>query len=538
MKESENIPYPDFDQMWSDIQQDELKTNGGKPVVIVPRRRKRFALIAGLTVALLATPVYGALTYDWSNILSYREGIQTALEQGLGQTIEQSVTKEDVTLTVHTAFIDDNRTFLLYSLKPNASWNGKYISFEQVGLKDQNGNLIEGNYVHQWNNELGVFQGYFETDWIVKGQAANVEFVMENIQFIDEAKKPIDYDSNNPDTQVFPIQKDGIESVTLQAFEQPGEKTLLQSSITFTNTKIASESWARIEAINGMNQRIKEVEIPTFGTPGTNGEYLNQQIFKMDGLRAEDTKFQLTYDHTLGAANGTWNLDLNLEKNQLKNASFKEVLNIDLPDVSGGTKIQEMTVTPTQVRIILAHEVKYTRFPYQEYQLDLGGTLLNGGRWISKDEPYKTELRFELKGMNVDALANQPVSLIAKHRVDEAEGDNNPIRLTGISAEPQSVTTHIAGYPISWTYYMKDNNLYVESVSADHDFGGVSQTYYLEGKDRNYGMPAIMGVLGDGNNKHMDVYENFDKTELDIFISNYTTHKRDDVLRVLLKLGK
>ncbi|MEG0437783.1 MAG: RNA polymerase subunit sigma, partial [Solibacillus sp.] len=87
MKESDNLSYPDFDKMWSDIQQDELKTNGGKPVVIVPRRRKRFALIAGLTVALLATPVYGALTYDWSNILSFREGIQTVLDQGLGQAI-------------------------------------------------------------------------------------------------------------------------------------------------------------------------------------------------------------------------------------------------------------------------------------------------------------------------------------------------------------------------------------------------------------------------------------------------------------------
>ena len=143
-----------------------------------------------------------------------------------------------------------------------------------------------------------------------------------------------------------------------------------------------------------------------------------------------------------------------------------------------------------------------------------------------------------MAGLNAASLANQPVSLIAKHRVDEHAGDKNPIRLTGISAEHQSLTSSIAGYPITWTYYMKDNNLYVESFSSDPTFGGVNQTYYLDGEDRNYGMPAMIGLLGDDSNKHMDVYKNFDKTELEVYIWNYTTHKRDDVLRIPLKAGK
>ena len=116
MKTANNVSYPDFDRMWSSIQQNELKVAGGESVPLRPRRRKRIAIITGISVALMATPVYAALNYDWSNLLSYRAGIQTALEQGLGQTIEQSVTKDGITLTVHTAFIDENRTFLLYSL--------------------------------------------------------------------------------------------------------------------------------------------------------------------------------------------------------------------------------------------------------------------------------------------------------------------------------------------------------------------------------------------------------------------------------------
>ena len=116
-----------------------------------------------------------ALTSDWSNILTHRAGIQAALEQNLGQTIEQSITKDGVTLTVHTAFIDENRTFLLYSLKPDSSWDGKDVTFERIGIKDGQGNIIESHYRNEWNKELGLYEGYFETDWVVDGKMVDCQ---------------------------------------------------------------------------------------------------------------------------------------------------------------------------------------------------------------------------------------------------------------------------------------------------------------------------------------------------------------------------
>ncbi|MGC6585805.1 DUF4179 domain-containing protein [Paenibacillus sp. Dod16] len=538
MKTANNVSYPDFDRMWSSIQQNELKVAGGESVPLRRQKRKRIAIITGISVALMATPVYAALNYDWSNLLSYRAGIQTALEQGLGQTIEQSVTKDGITLTVHTAFIDENRTFLLYSLDPGSSRAGEQVTFDHIGLKDKEGNSIEGHYSHQWNADAGVFQGYFETDWVADGQTADIEFAMENIRFTGDGIQSINYDPNDQNTQVFPIQKDGIDSVTLQSFEQAEGNVLLRSAITYTDPEMRNRSWVRVEAVNDKKETIRESKPSINGTPGTAGEFVNQQIFKSDHLLAEGTAFQLAYDRTLETAEGTWSLNMALSKKQMDNGTFKEALNIPVDQVPGGTKVHEMIVTPTQVRLILTHEEKYTRVPYMNYQLDVGGTLLDGGMWFVQGQPRTTELRFEMAGLNAASLANQPVSLIAKHRVDEHAGDKNPIRLTGISAEHQSLTSNIAGYPITWTYYMKDNNLYVESFSSDPTFGGVNQTYYLDGEDRNYGMPAMIGLLGDDNNKHMDVYENFDKTELNIYAWNYTTHKRDDVLRVPLKAGK
>jgi len=534
MKTANNVSYPDFDRMWSSIQQDELKVAGGESVPLRPRKHKRIAIITGISVALMATPVYAALNYDWSSLLSYRAGIQTALEQGLGQTIEQSVTKDGITLTVHTAFIDENRTVMLYSLDPGSRTDAR-VAFDHIGLKDKEGNSIEGNYFHQWNEELGVFRGYFETDWVADGQMADIEFAMENIHFTGDGTQSLNYDPSNPKTQVFPIQKDGIDSVSLQSFEQSDGNVLLRTAITYTDPEIGSRGWVRLEAINDKGESIKETEPSFNGTPGAAGEFINQQIFKSDHLLAGGTAFQLSYNRKLETANGNWSLNMALSKKQMDNGTFKEALNIPVDQIPGGTKIHEMIVTPSQVRLILTHEEKYTQVPYMKYQLDIGGTLFDG--WYNQ-QPNKTELRFEMAGLNSASLANQPVSLVAKHRVDVYDGDNNPIRLTGISAERQSVTSSIAGYPITWTYYMKENNLYVESSSSDNKFGGVNQTYYLNAKERNYGKPAMMSLFGDDNNKHMDVYEDFDKSELEVYISKYTTHKRDDVLRVPLKAGQ
>lgn len=531
MKASNNIVYPDFDQMWNSIQQDELKVARGEPVVLRPRKRKRFALIAGLSVALMVTPVYAALTYDWSSMLSNKEGIQSALAKGLGQTIEQSVTKEGVTLTVHTAFTDENRTVLLYSLKPETSQHVKDIDFELIGLKDSKGNFIEGNFSHQWNKELGVFQGYFETVWVAEGQTTDVEFIMENIQLIGNKKQSISYNPNDLTTQVFPIHKDGMDSVTLQSFEQAGGKVLLKTDVSLTDPEMQNRS-IYFEAINDEDKSVKKAENSVLLV----GPILSlNQIFKADTLRKEGTKFQFSYEHILETKESTWSINMNLSKKQLENGSFKQVLDIPMDNVPGETKIHEMKVTPTQVCLTFTHD-DYNVIPFKDYQLDVGGTLLNGNSFMGKN-PNETELRFEMTGLNEASLANQPVTLVAKHRHNAIKGDDNPIHLTDISVKPQSLTSSIAGYPISWTYYLKDNNLYVESFSSDPAFSGVNQTFYWDDdKVPNFGRPDL--ILDDGSNKAMDVYENFDKKELDIYIETYFIDKPNEELRISLKSGK
>ncbi|GAE05985.1 hypothetical protein [Paenibacillus sp. JCM 10914] len=402
-------------------------------------------------------------------------------------------------------------------------------------MQDRNGNWIEGNSAHDWNAREGVFQGYFETDWVAKDNQIEVAFTLTDIRFVGEVEKPLAFDPLQSKQQTVAIEQDGIGSITLQSFEQPEGKTMLKSAIAFTDPQAQENNWVRIQAINGHNEQLKETEPSIYGTPGEHGEILNQQVFQREALLAEGTRFQIAYLADVAKAEGTWSVPMVLSKKQLENGSFKEKLDIALEQVPGGTTIEGMVVTPTQVRLNLRHEEKYSRLPYMDYQLDVGGTLIQGGWWLLSNQPHQSELRFEMAGLDPSALADQPVSLIAKHRVDDHEGDGTPIRLTNISTDKQFISSNVAGHAITWSYYMKEHNLYVESYSADRQFGGVNQTYYLSGDQRNYGKPAFTGMVGDGNNQHTDVYENFEGTELEIFIWRYMTEKPDDELRIQLK---
>ncbi|MEC0090966.1 DUF4179 domain-containing protein [Paenibacillus macquariensis] len=538
MDDSGKTSYPDFDRLWDSIQQGEMRSMGNDSRRVRPMRGRKAAVIVGLSVALLATPVYAAIAYDWTGILSNKTGVQSAMDKGLGQTIEQSVTRNGVTLTLHTAFTDENRTLLLYSLDPGQSREGKSISYKSIGLRDSEGKTIEGHYTQQWNPDLGVFQGYFESDWVVTGSTADVEFMIEDIRYIDDGVQQIAFDPNNPKTQEFPIQKDGIGSVTVQSFDQSEGKVLLKSSITFTDHELQKWSWIRIQALNGNNEIIKEVKSPVFGTPGETGEYNSQQIYELIQLNGEGNHYVLAYDREVAHVNGKWGINVTLSKKQLESGTFKENLNIPLKQLPGGTEISEMIVTPTQIRLILTHQEKFTRVPYQNYQLDVDGTLLDGGEWYVEGNTNKTELRFEMGMLDVNSIANKPIDLIAKHRVDENLGNKIPIRLMNISNDRQSMTTDYEGYPVTWTYYKKDNNLYVESVSSESEFGGVNQTYYLDGTKRNFGTPAIVAFHGDGNNKRMDLFKDFDRDELEIYVWMYSTEKPEDELRVELTKGK
>lgn len=529
---SEQVKYPDFEKMFNSIQTGELRVVND--VHNRPQRQKtKAAIVLGISLAVMATPVYAALQYDWSDVLSNKSGIESALKAGYGQLIEQSVTAHGVTLTVHNAFVDDNRTVLLYTIKPELETEKQEIRYNQMLLKDSNGQPIEGHYYQKWNAEQGVYQGYFETDWVMQEKQSDLQFSISDVLYLEDLEQEIRLDPKDSSTQQFNIQKNGIDKIEVQSFKYAKGEIMINSEVTFSDSEVKEQSWAGIRAYDTQQEVIKETENPEYGMKGVSGDYFSRQMYNEQQFKEGD-RFTFTYTHEKQRTEGTWNLNLLLSRQEMDTGTFKKELNIPIHSLADEASISGMVVTPTQIRLTIDHDEEYFRLPYRTYQLQVDGKVMDGLiSFDGKMNANQTELRFEQSNflMDVKSLVDKPMTLIAKKRVDEHAGSRASIHLTDISTEPKTIASDYEGFPIIWTYYIKDGNLYVESESPDNTFGGVNQTYFLEGEEKHYLVPHFFSELG---NKHMDVYKDFKKSDLELYVWNYTTRSQEKELRVSL----
>ncbi|WP_249435601.1 DUF4179 domain-containing protein [Paenibacillus sp. Marseille-Q4541] len=533
------VPYPDFDRMWNKIEQSKGTLPSSNAWKFQRTSVAKAAMITGISAVMIATPVYAAIHYNWTDVLSNKAGIHSVWEQGLGQSISQSVTKDGITLTVDTAFSDENRTVLLYTLNPEVSDQDYNLSYDKVELLTAEGKPIPGHYYQVWNPEINEYQGYFETDYVLNHKKEELRFSVTNVVFTEKTEVALPFNPANQGTQTFPIKKDGIGTVSIQSFDQSKEDILLHTSVNFEglDKNQRERTWTSFTAWDDKNEIVKGSK-NVYGIPGTNSEQtLSEQVYSKDQLSAEGTHFTLSYEREKSRVAGEWGIDMTLSKSQLENSTIKEKLDLPIPQMMEGSKITEMIVTPSEVRLIVTNKDKYTLLPFLDYELEIGGKRLTGSMDYNAKSKEKTELRFEMMHMDLASLQEQPISLIAKKRVDEHKGnEKTSIRLSNISTKPQHFQTVYEGYMVDWTYYLKDEELYVESSSENPTFGGINQTYYYDGKEKMYGNPVIVNFRGEGKNKSMDVYENFAPKHLDIYVYMYTTDHLNEKVKIPIKI--
>lgn len=545
LNEDKEVQYPNFDSMWERIEQETIApinapmSNGGQNM---RRNWSKVAVVASLSVLLAAAPVYAAVHYDWDVMLRGRGGVQAALAQNLGQQLEQSVTQDGVTLKLHTAIVDENRTVILFTLDvgkrlENESWNVNGMT-----LKGAKGNSSDGEFSYVlWDEKNQLYNGYFESDWTPKQDTVDVQLVVNNLQSYSAQELDLPLNINSAEPQRFPIEQEGMRTIEIQPFTQGQEKLLFSSGIIFDQPEAKEWAFPRIVAYkNGTH--IDSLQGGTFGQPGENGEYTAQQYFKADDISSGQLTYKLQFMKKERSIAGTLAFDLQLSKKQMESGTIKTALDLPLEEGEKGYTLEKMVVTPTQIRITVRSEEKYASFPYKKYDLEVAGrTLESEGFWNSPEgEPEVRILRFE-RPADLLITKETPITFVAKYKVTEHDNDKNtngektPLLLTNISEEKQTLIQQIGGYPVKWTYYMQGSDLYVETGSDDTRFGGINQTHIGLGNERILGKPITVNFSGDGNNKAIDVYKDFKGTEASIYIFYYTTDAPDQETRVLLQ---
>ncbi|RAV22306.1 hypothetical protein DQG23_04990 [Paenibacillus contaminans] len=530
----EHMQYPDFDAMWN-----RLETQlPGPEANLLPvdqnaqkrLRARRVAMIAALTATLAATPVIAALSYNWDSLVPYSAGIRSALQQGLGQSIEKSVTQDGVTLTIHTAVVDDYRTVLLYSLRMKGKAATGELQFAKMELTDSQGRIIGGQQKTVFNKERNEWSGYFEADWAPEDLETDVKFSIRNVRALSMAEREF---SLNPfeGKQEYAIGQDGIEKLSIKPVPE-GDNVLLSTAVTFSQPEV--KSWARPE-IGVYKDGVKlEESLPgVVGKPGENGEYTGVLHYRKSDLQDNNVKYKLLYNRQEWQIDKDWTFDLHLDKQKMLSGTVKKELHIPMEHAGTTYMLEQMTATPTQIRITVKRE-PYARFPLLKNFLDIDGTLLRGSE-VPKvgDKPEELRYVFELRP-GVQVTAETPVTFVAKHEMIEHRDAKDPIRLTGISEEKKTITTLVGGYSVKWTYFKQDGNLYLQSECDDPAFGKVNQTYMGTGAKSIEGKQVSVNLSGEGINSVTKEYTNFSGTEADIYIFWYYTENPDKELRIKL----
>ncbi|MEK5398784.1 DUF4179 domain-containing protein [Paenibacillus sp. FSL K6-2859] len=548
LNEDKGVPYPDFESMWGRLEQEGSTMTPIQARMINGsenrgRNWSKIAVVASFSVLIAAAPVYAAVHYNWDNMLHGRGGVQAALAQNLGQQLDQSVTLDGVTLKLHTAIVDENRTVILFTMDVGKRLENEIWNVKGMTLKDADGasNPSEFSYV-LWDEKNQLYNGYFESDWTPKQNNVNVQLVADNLQAFSTQELDLALDIRSQETQNFPIGQEGMRSIEVKPFTQGQEKMLFSSAIIFDQPE--AKEWTNPTIVGFKNGTlINSLPGGTFGAPGENGEYTAQQYFKAEDVSSGQLTYKLQYMKQEKNVEGPLAFDLQLSKKQMESGTINTSLNLPLEEGETDYTLEKMVLTPTQIRITIRSKEKGDNFPYKKSALEVEGKSLEGDFWRSPEgEPELTVLRFE-RPVDLEITKETPITFVAKYKVTQHgsykitknNDDKIPLLLTNISQKKQTIIQQLGGYPVKWTYYMQGADLYVETGSDDTRFGGINQTHIGLGKERILGKPVTVNFTGDGNNKAIDVYKDFKGTEASIYNFYYTTDDPEKETRVQIQ---
>ncbi|PZM67681.1 DUF4179 domain-containing protein [Paenibacillus dendritiformis] len=545
--------YPDFDAMWTRIdaarQEYEAESLGRQGRTMFLRGR-RLAVLSAVALVLIATPVLASMSGHWD--FTFRPGVKSALNHGFGQTIDKSVTNSGVTFTVDSAMSDDNGTTLLYSFDPGdeepLEWR-----FSEVELRTADGepvvkvndvqsmrmNWKKGYYSHIWDKENKRYNGFLETPWTFDGKETELQLSVRGLQVYNTKRLPLALDLAETGVQTFPVQDGGIESASIQISREAEGKMVLKSLYTYWDERIANTNLPAI--LVKKDGKLMERSGTRVGLD--NGKWAEQEIYQLDDIHQQNITFELAYMTPGKKIDGEWNLGgLRLNKEKALHASAIRTLDVPVRTTEGEAVVRKLFIRPTGIRVEIEHGNSYSRLPYKGVYLSVGGRKLEGEEWLTDNtgegSHYVQTYVFDAPP-DLRLTADLPMELLLQYEVEEKWDYKQPILLSHISGEKQTLTMDVGEYPVRWTYYKQNGDLYVESESSDERFGGINQTFIRQEDRRIPGhilFDWIPGAgLNDSLNKRVDVYPGFEETEAEMYIFMYLVRHPERELTVKLQ---
>ncbi|NEN81915.1 DUF4179 domain-containing protein [Paenibacillus elgii] len=497
---------PDFEAMWERIQTNANLQNASaapRSRSLARSRKRLIPLAIAVSSVIVAAPVVAGVSMGWP-VLFDRLGFTTAMESGLGNPLDITVTSAGATLALHGVVTDDQRLDVMFTFDVPSLPDYDAVEFEHQKLTNPQGKAMPLNGLIRKDTLPNRMIGLLETDNGLGNKREQLKLSLKNLVFYKYKDTELDAgpmllkDGDRVDSRtrfgtlqvVSAVRENGVLTLRYEIpISGPEDGTLNPGLFLKAGEKRVNSSYS--------------ATLPT----EKSGIQLRQDIFRLSDSELKSAKLYFTYLDAIQTIAGTWDTSFEADGRKASQAMFRKPLDPAAVANDSIMDLKELVVTPLEVRLMYDDKLK-TKSPdlesvyYDTNQLVLNGKTINGGNFSAEKSGWY--LRFQLPEWSKDWSQAPMKLLLSNARVTKRSKAWHPLETP--SDTKRTIETKLDQFPVTFTYYKEGEDLIVESYSTDPDFIVVSQTSVK--KDGEVVYPPITPTPpgGNGTSRKVDRY--------------------------------
>ncbi|HZG75713.1 MAG TPA: DUF4179 domain-containing protein, partial [Paenibacillus sp.] len=452
---------PNFDAMWERIERRVSERRGEGAVAVRGRRRVRAAaLIAVVAGSVLAVPAFARMPLAWDDLWQ-RLGVETAVKSGFGEAIDKTVTSGGVPFTLRGVVADDRQTALLFDM--GVEPGDRVAAFDEASLIGEDGSETP-LYAHHSVDESGKLSGKLMAYKGLGRGGERLELRLKDVVFYEPRRLEVasGAEALAEGTEIG-LDAGSFSKLTIRTFERTDDLLTIRYEVEM-ETADDRRAGPSLELSAG-GERVEALQNTVL--PSEREDLLvAESTYRLTDAQAADAAWRFGYLEEVDRAEGDWRVAFESSGSMQAAVTYRKKLNVARADDYSWLDLNQLSVSPLSIRVDV--EFQHTAIQggqpdvdYRDIDLIVDGQRLEGGLSMSGTEWY---LHFETPEWRED-WSEVPMELVMSGAKVYRLAEPDHLLPLEPSTERRTIETELNGYPVTYTYYIEGDRLYLESDS-------------------------------------------------------------------------
>ncbi|MEK3884466.1 DUF4179 domain-containing protein [Paenibacillus sp. PL2-23] len=508
---------PDYEIMWGRI---EKRLGHVRPITTRPGisgNKKKTIILAASVAIMTAVPVVASVHNSGWESLWNGQSSYNAIELGLGNRLDHTVTSGGIAMTLNGVATDDQRMNILLTMDDTDLPAYDVVTFDRSQLASEKG--VEDGIQVQLKHvpEEGRLYGLATVQNNLGDGRERYQLTLDHLVFYKYTSVPVAI--KPAQSQGKAVQLVGSPAKSIAIISTIRENNVLTVRYELNGVNDYLKHNPQLQLVSG-DQVLKPQNSALLPSEKPN-VLLRQSTFNISDADLAKARFELAALEEAGRKEGSWRFDFKAAGKKAAQAIFAMTLNPDTVVNDSYMKFTELVVTPLEIRLMYDEKQNFPEpgqplIQYETVKLIADGRELDSGTGFNTTEDGRYYRRFELPSWyEQKAWGSVPIQVIlsGQKAQERAEADH-AVTLAQPSASKKTATTEQHGATVTFTYYKDGKDLMVESASDNPLFGGITQSYLNINGERMFPELNPTPPGGNGTNRKVERYVNVPNGDL------------------------